>query len=208
MMIANRWRYIATYLLVAFCFVYVVVYVAVVQHAYQFSEQIEPINISNPTLVVLGNRAKVKGVPNACMTGRVDKALTLLNQYDGHRLLVSGGADPVEQGFEAQVMATYAWSKGFSGQLIQERKSTTTQENLQYSTPLLHSIGATTVIVVSEPHHIWRASLLAHAQGMTKQFDMHFMAAKTECWEMYGIFSTGALGEPLAIIKNYAQGNF
>ena len=204
----SRLRRFTTCLLVVFGLAYVVVYVAVVQHAYQFGNQAEPAHMTNPAVVVLGNRAKVKGVPNACMTGRVDKALTLLNQYDGHRLLVSGGADPVEQGFEAQVMATYAWSKGFSGQLIQERKSTTTQENLQYSTPLLHSIGATTVIVVSEPHHIWRASLLAHAQGMTKQFDMHFMAAKTECWEMYGIFSTGALGEPLAIIKNYVQGNF
>jgi uncharacterized SAM-binding protein YcdF (DUF218 family) len=205
---ARRLRYYMTLLFIVFGLVYVVVYVAVVQHAYQFSNQTEPKHISNPTAVVLGNRAKVKGVPNICMTGRVDKALALLNQYGGQRLIVSGGVDPIEQGFEAQVMATHALSKGFSGQLIQEKKSTTTQENLQYSTPLLHAIGATTVIVVSEPHHIWRASLLAHAQGMTKQFDMHFVAAKTECWEMQGIFSTGAVREPLAIIKNYMQGNY
>jgi uncharacterized SAM-binding protein YcdF (DUF218 family) len=205
---ARRLRYITALLLTIFGLVYVVVYAAVVMHAYQFSHQTEPTQLSDPAVVVLGNRAKVKGVPNVCMTGRVDKALALLKQYGGRTMVLSGGEDPVEQSFEAQVMATYALSKGFSGQLIQEKQSTTTQENLQYSTPLLHALGAKTVIVVSEPHHIWRASLLAHAQGMSKQFNMHFIAAKTECWEMQGIFSTGAVGEPLAIIKNYVQGNY
>jgi uncharacterized SAM-binding protein YcdF (DUF218 family) len=204
----KRLRYITAFLLTVFGLVYVVVYAAVVTHAYQFSRQIEPTQVSAPIVVVLGNRAKVKGVPNVCMTGRVDKAMALLRQYGGHTMVVSGGKDPVEQGFESQVMANYALSQGFSGKLIQEANSTTTQENLQYSTPLLHALGAKTVIVVSEPHHLWRASLLAHAQGMTKQFDMHFVAAKTECWEMQGIFSTGAVGEPLAIIKNYVQGNY
>lgn len=205
---SRQLRYLAALLFAIFGLVYVGVYAAVVTHAYQFIRQTEPTQVANPVVVVLGNRAKVKGVPNVCMTGRVDKAMALLKQYGGHTMLVSGGKDPIEQGFESQVMANYALSQGFSGKLIQESNSTTTQENLQYSTLLLHAIGAKTVIVVSEPHHIWRASLLAHAQGMSKQFDMHFIAAKTECWEMQGIFSTGTIGEPLAIIKNYVQGNY
>ncbi len=187
---------------------YALVYAAMVWHAYQFSNQSKFTPRHIPVMLVLGNRTTTKGVPNVCMTGRVNKAMTLLSEYGGDTLLASGGADPVEESFESQVMASYAAMQGFSGRVIQERKSTTTYENLVYSTPLLLAMGAKTVVIISEPHHIWRASLLAHAQGMSKMFDLHFVAAPTECWNMQGVLSTGALKEPLALIKNYLQGNF
>jgi uncharacterized SAM-binding protein YcdF (DUF218 family) len=194
--------------LIACGLIYAGVYIAIIQHAYQFIEQPKLPMVSNPAIVVLGNRAKVKGTPNVCMTGRVDIALDLLAQYSGNVLVLSGGEDPVEQSYESQIMATHALKKGFSGRLIQENKSTTTFENLKYSTLLLQENGVKTVIVVSEPHHLWRASLLAHAQGMHQMFDLYFVAAKTECWNMQGIFSTGAVREPLAWIKNFMQGHY
>jgi uncharacterized SAM-binding protein YcdF (DUF218 family) len=199
---AFLWCFIASSLL------YVVVYMAMVWHAYQFSNQSKFIPLHKPVMLVLGNRTTTKGVPNVCMTGRVDKAMQLLNEHGGDTLLASGGVDPVQESFESQVMASYAEEQGFSGRVIQERKSTTTYENLVYSTPLLLAMDAKTVVIISEPHHIWRASLLARAQGMSKMFDLHFVAAPTECWNMQGILSTGALKEPLALIKNYLQGNF
>jgi uncharacterized SAM-binding protein YcdF (DUF218 family) len=126
---------------VACAALYLTVYVALIQRAYAFSHDAKLPLISSPTVVVLGNRAKTKGIPNICMTGRVDKAMELLTQYDGVTLLLSGGVDPVEEGFESQVMANYALSKGFSGKLIQEKESTTTHENLKFSNLLLRKNG-------------------------------------------------------------------
>lgn len=186
---------------------YLGVYAVVVKQAYGFIDQPRS-SVFNPTVVVLGNRARIKGIPNLCMTGRVDKALEVLTENQGKTLLVSGGMDPVEQRFESQVMAEHALAMGFTGQVIQEQRATTTYENLKYSTPLLTSLGATSVVIVSEPHHLWRASLLAHAQGMDKQFDLHFVAAETECWNYQGIFFSGALQEPLAVVKNFLQGRY
>jgi uncharacterized SAM-binding protein YcdF (DUF218 family) len=187
---------------------YVVVYLALSQKAYAYSSDDSLPLMSNPTAVVLGNRAKTKGIPNICMTGRVDKAMALLSQHGGTTLLLSGGLDPVEQSFESKVMANHALGKGYSGTLIQEKESTTTFENLKFTKPLLKDAGAKTVVIVSEPHHLWRASLLAHGQGMHEQFDLHFVAAKTECWNVQGMFSVGAVREPLALIKNYLQGRY
>lgn len=187
---------------------YLVVYIALALRAHEFSAEAKLANVPNPVVVVLGNRAVAKGVPHVCMTGRVDKALELIAQHNGHALLLSGGMDPVEQSFESQVMANYAIGKGFKGQLIQENKSTTTHENLKFSAHMLINEGAKTVIIVSEPYQLWRISLLAHAHGMNDQFDLHYAAAKTECWNMQGMLSTGAVREPFALVKNFVQGNF
>lgn len=193
---------------VACAALYVSVYFALAQRAYAFSRDAKLPLISSPTVVVLGNRAKTKGVPNICMTGRVDKAMELLREYGGTTLLLSGGVDPVEEDFESQVMANYALTKGFTGNLIQEKKSTTTYENIKFSNLLLQHAGAKTVVIVSEPHHLWRASLLARGQGYPQQFDLHFVAAKTECWNTQEMFSIGAVREPLALIKNFLHGYF
>jgi uncharacterized SAM-binding protein YcdF (DUF218 family) len=134
--------------------------------------------------------------------------MELIAQHHGRAMLLSGGSDPVEQNFESQVMANYAIGKGFKGQLIQENKSTTTYENLKYSALILRNEGAKTVIIVSEPYQLWRISLLANAQGINNQFDLHYAAAKTECWNMQGMLSTGAVREPFALVKNFVQGNF
>lgn len=180
---------------------------AVVEHAYEFIRQ-PRLSVFNPTVLVLGNRARVKGIPNVCLTGRVDAGLEVLAENQGKILLVTGGLDPVEQRFESQVMAEHARAMGFAGEVIQEQRATTTYENFKYSTLLLQSIGAKTVVVASEPHHLWRARLLAQAQGMDKQFDLRFVAAKTECGKLQGLSVLGVLVEPLALIKNFLQGHF
>jgi uncharacterized SAM-binding protein YcdF (DUF218 family) len=209
MKMVNWLRNAMVFSVLACAALYVVVYIALSQRAYAFSKNADKLSLmSTPTAVVLGNRAKTKGIPNICMTGRVDKAMALLNQYGGTTLLLSGGVDPVEESFESQVMANHALSNGFSGHVIQEKASTTTFENIKFTKPLLNNTGAKTVVIVSEPHHLWRASLLARGQGLHKQFDLHFVAAKTECWHVQGMFSVGAVREPLALIKNYLQGRY
>lgn len=203
---ARRLGYALVWLLFTCCLAYFIAYAVIIQHAYKYTNQTKLLDVVNPTVVVLGNRATVKGTPNVCMTGRIDKAMSLLTQYGGNTLLVSGGIDPVEQSFESQVMANYALSKGFKGRLLLEKQSTTTSENLQYSSAMLAALPAKNVILVLEPHHLLRAKLLARAQGMPKMFDLQFVAAKTECWNMQGIFATGAIREPFALIKNLFQG--
>lgn len=186
---------------------YVGIYAVIAVYAYEFLAQPLP-KAYRATALVLGNRAYLSGVPNPCMTGRVDKGLEALRALSGTTLVVSGGLDLEDKQFEAQVMADHAVAAGFTGTVVQERQSTSTFENLRYSTPLLQAMGARSVVIVSEPYHLWRTRLMVQAQGLDKQFDVHYAAAPTSCWKKYGMLHIGSLREPLAVGKSFLQGYF
>ena len=188
--------------------VYLGVYAMVAVQAYAFIAQPLPDaqKSAHPTVLVLGNRAFLNGRPNPCLTGRVDKGLEILRVLSGSSLVVSGGLDLEDMQFESQVMADHAASAGFKGMVVQERQSTSTYENLRFSTPLLQAQGRTTVVIVTEPYHLWRTRLMVQAQGLDKQFEVHYAAAQSSCWKTYGMLFKGSLREPLALGKSFLQG--
>jgi uncharacterized SAM-binding protein YcdF (DUF218 family) len=188
--------------------VYLGIYATIAVQAYTFIAQPLPDaqSSANPTVLVLGNRALLNGKPNPCLTGRVDKGLEVLRALKGSHLLVSGGMDLEDRQFESQVMADHAASAGFKGTVVQERQSTSTYENLQFSAPLLQAAGRTTVVIVTEPYHLWRTRLMVQSQGLDKQFEVHYAAAQTSCWQSWGMLYRGSLREPLAVGKSLLQG--
>ena len=206
----RAWQLTITWILLLGAVVYLAIYAMIAVQAYEFIAQPLPHAqlAQHPTALVLGNRGFLNGKPNPCLTGRVDKGLDVLRVLNGSILVVSGGLDKEDMQFESQVMADHAVVAGFTGTVVQERQSTSTYENLQYSTPLLLAVGNKSVVIVTEPYHLWRTRLMVQAQGLDKQFEVHYAAAQSSCWKTYGMLFKGSLREPLAVGKSFLQGYF
>lgn len=188
--------------------VYLGVYAMVAVQAYAFIAQPLPDaqTSSRPVVLVLGNRAFLNGKPNPCLIGRVDKGLDVLRVLKGATLVVSGGLDLEDLQVESQVMADHAVASGFGGTVVQENQSTSTYENLRFSAPLLKAVETKTVVIVTEPYHLWRTRLMVQSQGLDKQFEVHYAAAQSPCWRSWGMLYRGSLREPLAVGKGFLQG--
>ena len=168
----------------------------------------EPPRRPADAALILGNRAYKDGKPNPCLTGRVDAGIALAKAGTVRQLVFSGGVDSEDGRIEAEVMAQHARSAGYAGRLLLEPVSQSTRENLSMSRAVLQAAGVRSVIIVTEPYHLWRAERLARATGFDRLFDVQFAAAPTSCWQRWGMAFKGALREPLAIVNNAANGYF
>jgi len=167
-----------------------------------------PFTPKSDAALILGNRAYLNGALNPCLTGRVDEGLLLAQQGLVTTLAMTGGRDHEDNRIEAEVMAAYAKNKGYKGPVLLESRSSSTQENLVFSAPILKAAGVKSVIIVSEPYHLWRVEKLVAAGHLGHDFNVSYAAAPSQCWATWGMLFKGALREPLAIINNYAKGYF
>ena len=156
--------------------------------------------------LILGSRAYLDGKPNPCLTGRVDTGIALAQAGRVKQLVFTGGVDKEDGRIEADVMQQHAQSVGFAGPMLQEPASTSTRLNLSLSRPLLQAAGVRSVVIVSEPYHLWRVERLVRMSGFDQTFDVQYAAAPTSCWRRWGMLFKGALREPAAIINNAGHG--
>ncbi|MET3495685.1 YdcF family protein [Variovorax boronicumulans] len=156
--------------------------------------------------LVLGSRAFLDGKPHPCLTGRVDTALALAKAGLVKQFVFSGGVDSEDGRTEAFVMRQHAQAAGFAGPMVMESASTSTRLNLSLSRPLLLAAGVRSVVIVSEPYHLWRIERLVRMSGFDRSFDVQYAAAPTSCWRALGPLSKGALREPAAIVNNAFRG--
>ena len=156
--------------------------------------------------LILGSRAYLDGKPNPCLTGRVDTAIAMAQAGRVQRLVFSGGVDTEDGRIEAEVMHRHAVAAGYAGPMLLEPASTSTRLNLSLSRPLLLAAGVRSVVIVSEPYHLWRIERLVRMSGFDQSFDVQYAAAPTSCWRRWGMLFKGALREPVAIINNAAHG--
>ena len=167
----------------------------------------QPIITKSDAALILGNRTYLHGAPNPCLTGRVDKGLLLAEQEIVTTLAMTGGRDDENFKVEGNFMAAYAKEKGYTGRILIESRSRSTKENLEFSAPILKAANIKSVIVVSEPYHLWRTEKLVAAGHLSRDFDVSYAAAPSTCWTAWGMLHKGALREPLAVIHNYAKGH-
>lgn len=153
-------------------------------------------------IIVLGNRAYWNQKVNPCLSGRVDQGIFLAQQGLASTVLMSGGKDKEDNAIESAVMHDWARQQGFTGSIIQESTSQSTLENLNNSKTILHSLHAQSVIIVSEPYHLWRTQWLVHKSGFDQHFKVQYSPAKSQCWQKWGVLFKGALREPLARVNN------
>lgn len=156
--------------------------------------------------LVLGSRAYLDGQPHPCLAGRVDTALALAKTGLVKQLAFTGGVDSEDGRTEALAMQERAVAQGFAGPMLLESASTSTRLNLSLSLPLLQVAGVRSVVIVSEPFHLWRVQRLVKMSGFDRSFDVQYAAAPTSCWNALGPLSKGALREPAAIVNNAYRG--
>ena len=120
-------------------------------------------------IVVLGSGAPYCQ-PSATLQARLDRALELAQRLPHARVLATGGKIAWQPCTEGQVMGNYLRAHGLqAGRIVQEERSTSTQENLRFSLPVLQAHGfnqqAHTLLLVTSDFHAMRARLIARREG-------------------------------------------
>jgi len=107
------------------------------------------------------------GQPSPCIRARADHAAALYRQGLAAQVITSGGAVEEERS-EASALAERLQADGVPAAAIQqEDQSRDTIQNIHNSRVILRAHGWQTVILVTEPYHIKRATLIAQDAGLT-----------------------------------------
>lgn len=120
-------------------------------------------------IIVLG--AAVHGnVPSLSLRERLDAACDYLQENPDTICVVSGGMGNGENITEALCMYDYLTDKGIEPERIwQEDKASSTHENIAFSLDLIQKktgVRPTEAGIISSEYHLYRAGLIAHAQGL------------------------------------------
>jgi len=149
-------------------------------------------------ILVLGAHAKVGGEINQCLKARVNHAISLYKEKYSNKLLFSGGMDTGTTDNQAEIMKQVAEKMDInSSAIISEPHSRTTYENILNSKKLLNRYGFHSAIIVTDPYHSLRASLVADKMGITYKVSP---AQESPCWQDQKYFSPYFLREPFAIV--------
>lgn len=119
-------------------------------------------------LIVLGSRVIGDRVPRL-LANRLDRAAEIhRRQRSKPVLIVSGGQGPDEDTSEAEAMRDYLVHKGLPDTAILiEDRSTTTEENLRFSTQLLAGGEVRgPIAAVTNNYHAFRAAVTARRLGL------------------------------------------
>lgn len=115
-----------------------------------------------------------RGRPTPNLISRAEAAAVLCARCPEMAVILSGGRGEAEQ------MAEVLLQRGVSAdRILEERRSTTTEENFAFSEALLRTSGwdgEEPVVIVTNDFHIFRLRYYAHASGFC---NLHFRAAPT-----------------------------
>lgn len=118
-------------------------------------------------IVVLG-AAEYDGRPSPVFAARLDHALGLFKQNIAPVVITTGGKFPGETQSEGAVGKGYLARKGIPLQKIfAEENSLTTKQNLARVAEIMEEKKLTSVVLVSDPFHMYRAKLIAKDLGLT-----------------------------------------
>lgn len=117
-------------------------------------------------LVVLGNEPLDDKTPTVTMIARVEKAVEFYKQHPNSLFIFTGGKT-IGNVSEARMMADIAQSLGAPTNSFRlEERSRTTDENAQFSEPILTKIRTKRILIVSNSGH------LEWAINIFKKFDV------------------------------------
>ena len=118
-------------------------------------------------IIVLGCNIVGSIGPSPCISARAEQAAVLYKRGLAPWIIATGG--PVQGSTtEAEVLAFVLESDGVPHDaIIQEQRALNTIQNMSYSQEIMRDRGWSSAILVTEPFHIKRATLIAHDDGMT-----------------------------------------
>lgn len=150
-------------------------------------------------VIVLGAQWKVSG-PSYMLQQRLDKAAEYLKANPDTIVIVSGGQGANEPISEAAGMAGYLEAAGIEPErILQENASTSTDENLEFSSAFLDK-ETDKVVIVTNNYHVFRSLKLAEQKGYA---NVEGLAADSH----YGMLPNNLLREFFAVIKDFVVGN-
>ena len=118
-------------------------------------------------IIVLG-AAQYAGRPSPVLRARLDHAIALWKKGLAPILVLTGGTGAGDTTSEAAVGKRYAIKQGVSaGAIYMETEGRTTIESLEGVADLRQLGNRPSVILVSDPFHMLRLSILARRMGMT-----------------------------------------
>lgn len=119
------------------------------------------------SIVVLG-AAQYDGKPSPVLRARLDHGIDLWNNRMGKILVLTGGKGAGDTTSEADVGRSYARKRGVPDTaILLENKGRTTRESMLGVAELLESRGIKTAILVSDPFHMLRLSIIGRRFGLT-----------------------------------------
>lgn len=118
-------------------------------------------------IVVLG-AAQYVGRPSPVLRARLDHAIELYQRGLAPKIIFTGGFGDRDTTSEAAVGQRYAIEHGVPPRAILiENSGRSTSESLQHVAALMDAEPSREVILVSDPFHMLRLSILARRYGMT-----------------------------------------
>jgi len=178
--------------------IYIVIYVFVAVNAEKDN------SIKSDSIIVLGAKSIKDGRSNPCLIARVEHAVDLYKNGMAKKIILSGGTDKEDGVNEAETMQKIALDLGVKQEdIILEKNSTSTYENILFSKKIMSENGLKTSIIVTEPFHSPRAGLIAQKLNVNHSISP---AKKSACWKPFNYISFNILREPFAILEYLIKG--
>jgi len=118
-------------------------------------------------IVVLG-AAQYGGRPSPVLRARLDHAIDLFRRRFAERIIFTGGVGDRDTTSEAAVAQRYAIEHGIPARdILIETIGRSTDESMQQVAMLMDALPSRDVILVSDPFHMLRLSILARRYGLT-----------------------------------------
>lgn len=118
-------------------------------------------------IVVLG-AAQYEGRPSPVLRARLDHALELYRRALAPLVIVTGGTGAGDTTSEAQVSRRFLLEHGVpDSAVVMETHGLTTSQSLHAVAAIVAALPGRRVILVSDPFHMLRLSILARALGLT-----------------------------------------
>jgi uncharacterized SAM-binding protein YcdF (DUF218 family) len=137
-------------------------------------------------IVVMG-AAQYDGRPSPVLKARLDHAVSLWEHHLAPRLVLTGGMGDGDTTSEAAVGRRYAVKHGVpDSAILTEARGRTTAESIQLVAAMLDTLPRRDVILVSDPFHMLRLSILARRFGLSPRTSptrtSPISASTTESW--------------------------
>lgn len=117
-------------------------------------------------IVVLG-AAQYNGIPSPDLQARLNQAYDLWTRHLAGVIVVTGGKEPGDAFTEATAGANYLAGKGVpQADILREVSGRNSWQSLESTAGFLEARGDRTVLLVSDPYHDERISLMARELGL------------------------------------------
>ncbi len=154
-------------------------------------------------IVVLG-AAQYRGRPSPVLRARLDHAMGLYARGMARWVVLTGGTAEGDTASEAVVSRAYLLQSGVPDSvLLLENEGRTTSQSLRRVAAMLRARDLEQVILVSDPFHVFRASLVARRHGLAVLTSPTNTDALARAFRQPGYFLGETVKAPLALAMEW-----